>query len=174
MDEDIALGEASAVAANKLNLRQYFWLYLIIVPLAAVSGSTVVVLVTALTEISSAGDMRPLFAKIILICIKIILGLGGAYIFSLIGSLGTVALMRALRTELRNAVARAYLWCRKLNVKPRKFKFIKKIGNPSVNNSLVFTSVFYASAIMFIYINQYVLDDFVAVWEFVHNLSENM
>jgi|GEM_PF-4064606 len=174
MDEEIALGEVSEVAAQKLNLRQYFWLYLIVVPLAAVSGSTVVVLVTALTEISSAGDMRPLFAKIILICCKIILGLGGAYIFSLIGSFGTVALMRSMRSELRKAVARAYVWCRKLNVKPRKFKFIKAIGNPSLNNSLVFTSVFYAGIIMFIYINKYVLDDFIAVWEFVHNLSENM
>lgn len=81
-DIDDASASTLADATEKAGLRRYLWLYFFVVPLAAVSASTVAIIIAALQGLEGHEHASRLFALIVMVGLKFVAAIAVSYLIA--------------------------------------------------------------------------------------------
>lgn len=106
-DIDDASASALAKATEKAGLRRYLWLYFFVVPLAAVSASTVAIVIAALQGLEGHEEAGKLFALIVMVGLKFVAAIAVSYLIAVglaLISVFVISLFRSGRKPSRRTL----------------------------------------------------------------------
>ncbi|MET0438283.1 MAG: hypothetical protein ABW043_12405 [Devosia sp.] len=92
MADEVEVAETTAEAVKGLGLKKYLWLYFFVVPLAAVTASSVAIGIAALDGLAAHPSAMKLYAMVVLASAKLVAVLGAGYGIGLVLALVTLFL----------------------------------------------------------------------------------
>lgn len=103
---DIEVADTMADLAKKSGLKNYLWLYFLIVPLAASTASAIAIIIAALQGLSQHELAAQIYAKTLIIGFKTIGSISAAYITGLLLALASIAVHGIAKSSLTDRRAR--------------------------------------------------------------------
>jgi len=152
-----------------LPLRRFYWVYFFIVPLTAISASTVAIVIAALNGLANTEQTTRLFAIITIIGLKLLVSIGIACGIAILLTLAGIGFYR-LGQNMRVIIDPPKPGPKEDQMDERR-QMLEMFGG--ADRAMAMAGIIYALGTLWVFVDRWIMIDILEGWKILRSMAGN-